>query len=150
MYLFEIRAFFLKYFKELVDKNIFITSADLLPTQINLPFASVINLSNSDEVGTHWVTLVIDEEGAGFYFDTYGRRVSNKHINLFIKLHCKKIYYNDNQIQSIDSKVCGQYCCIFIYLFLKNNFSLKKFSSMFKNNYFINDLIIERKFNNLK
>lgn len=118
-------------------------AADLIPykkhTKSNF---LVINDEPSNLSGSHWIGIYITDNTLEL-FDTGGRSfLHNTYIRKFIKFHSnKKFVYNKNQIQHLESDLCGQFVCLF-GLAKAKNISFKKFLSIFtfknlKNNNFI-------------
>lgn len=140
-----------EYIKPYQRNNIFkgVFPCDSLPNNFRLPAAFVINLSPHDEPGTHWVAVYISESGCAFYFDSFGLKPTNFHINAFLKIHSKSVRYNRNQIQHISSNKCGRFCCVFIVSVLRNC-PLHNFLSRFGVNLYVNDITIENMYNYLK
>lgn len=62
--------------------------------------------------GTHWVAVYIDEDGSLDYYDSYGKKPLIPEIKSFVKGY--KMRFNDVQVQSYDSSVCGQHCIFFL------------------------------------
>lgn len=116
-------------------------SCDSLPRKITLPFLVIVNLSTKFELGTHWVSIYIDEIGVGFYFDSLGIKPTNTYILTFLGRNASRIFYNNKQIQHIASSKCGQFCCGFAINLLCGG-SIHAFIEKF-GNLFVNDLLIE-------
>lgn len=81
----------------------------------------IINLANSNQEGTHWVALWVASAIAdrkvteAFYFDSFGI-VPPIEVRQFAKrCGAKTLKYNTEQIQSINSGWCGEYCLDFLY-----------------------------------
>jgi hypothetical protein len=75
----------------------------------------IINLQSSfDGNGTHWCAFYYDKPHS-YYFDSYGFLAP-------VEVHNKIIpyYYNDSEIQNIDSTACGFYCLAFVIFMEKN------------------------------
>ncbi len=86
----------------------------------NLPNGSYIfNLQNHNQSGTHWVAL-IKQKKKYYYCDSFGIPPPETLINL---LQCSEshFYFNDTQIQHIDSILCGYYCLLFLYVMEQSN-----------------------------
>lgn len=100
-------------------------AADEIPTQSSEH--SVCFIANTDPStlpGTHWVAFVIFNNAVGahshttYFFDSYGLPLS-----YYSRLHseCAQREYtnvrlvNTQQLQSIHSTVCGQYCALFLF-----------------------------------
>lgn len=126
----------------LKKKNIRINgvfSKDLLPNKLNKGFY-ICNIQNSEEGdGTHWTCLLCDDDN--FYMDSFGSPAP-----LEIQKHLKDYFFNDKQIQNMNSIACGYYCIAFIVYMTKtkktkNEFD--KFLNMFKINSIHNDIILK-------
>lgn len=64
----------------------------------------VVNMSNHDEEGTHWVCFGI-EKGKCWYFDSYGVACPLE-IEKFLQKY-KPIIYSQKQIQKLNGTFCG-------------------------------------------
>lgn len=143
----SIRDYIRPHQRDHIFKGVF--PCDSLPHSFKLPAVFVINLSCHDEAGSHWVALYISESGNAFYFDSFGLKPSNFHINAFLKIHAKSVTYNKRQIQHISSNKCGRFCCVFAVAALKKC-PLDSFINRFSLNLFVNDIAIENMYNFLK
>lgn len=98
----------------------------------------IINLANSDENGTHWVSFVIRGEVC-LYCDSFGCPPPQEVIK-FCKLKCKRLIYNKTQIQSNTATCCGWFCILFIKVVSQfpektlSNKAMRAFVSMFHHN----------------
>jgi len=128
----------LKHYKKF--KGVY--SKDLLPRKLNYGFY-IINLDDSKNEGTHWVAFLRDKN-INIYFDSFGSPPIDK-------LNIKPLMMNAEQIQNINSDMCGYYCIEFIkFLYNKENFkeSFQVFIDLFKNpRYNINDIILKKLIN---
>ena len=105
------------------------------------PFAIIINLDYSNEPGSHWVTLFIDENNEGYYFDSFGfPNFSNEMLYFLRNNKINKINFNKYFIQSKNSDNCGAYCVLFVKM-LCNGYSMREFLNLFSNNTEENDEI---------
>ena len=105
------------------------------------PIGLILNLDYSNEPGSYWVALFINEKNEAFYFDSYGFPNFNEYLLKFFNLNeVKYIYFNKFQAQSNNSKTCGTFCILFIKM-LCNSYSLSDFLKLFSNNRYQNDLI---------
>lgn len=75
----------------------------------------VLITPNSSINAGHWVCLEV-EKNKVYYFDSFGTPPPTE-ISKKTKL---PIYYNDKQIQDIDTNFCGQYCLYFLKYGTKN------------------------------
>ena len=103
--------------------------------------AYVINLDEYHDIGTHWVTLYVNNKIVT-YFDSFGVEHIPKEIMKFIVR--KKIITNIYRIQAYDSIMCGYFCIGFIN-FMFNGKSLTDYTNLFSPNDFNknDDIILE-------
>ena len=105
-----------------------IFSKDLLPKHC-IPGGYIINLQNHDEGhGSHWVALAVRADSA-LYFDSFGMPPPLQVIR-FVR-DDYTLVYNKQDIQNIDSGVCGSYCLAFLYYILVRDGSLRLFQHLF-------------------
>lgn len=94
----------------------FIGSMYVLPKLKIGKYIALITPNSSINAG-HWVCIKVEKDKV-FYFDSFGipppTSISKK-TNL-------PIYYNDRQIQDIDTNFCGQYCLYFLKYGIIDNF----------------------------
>lgn len=74
----------------------------------------ILNLDKNQNGGTHWVALIIKRSGF-YYFDAFGFRPP-LNIENFCKNNKIKCYFNITQFQHLNEKICGFYCCLFLYI----------------------------------
>ena len=102
--------------------------------------AHVRNLDEYLNIGTHWVTLWVDNSNNVTYFDFFGVENISKKIKEFVQ--DKNIKNNIFRIQAYDSLMCGYFCIGFIDFMLAKN-TLTKYTNPFSpNNFKKNDDII--------
>lgn len=118
-------------------------AADRIPRVFSLPAAIVANTDTSDKPGTHWIAIYIDQNGDGKYFDSYGvGPIIPYHIDR-IRRNCKRYEWNDQQIQSFDSQVCGEYCIMFLH-YMCSGYSLRTFMRLFGGDTYKNDVLVKK------
>lgn len=110
--------------------SIGVYAADHVPRHLSLPAAVVSNIDTSDKPGSHWIAMYIDKNGYGIYFDSYGVPPLSKHHLDRLRRNCVRYRWNRKQLQSFDSRVCGEYCIMFLYA-ICNGLSLQKFNRLF-------------------
>jgi len=108
----------------------------------------IINMEDSDKGnGSHWVIFHINNNDY-YYMDSFGLRapiIVENYLN-------HNYYYNDKEIQHINSNCCGWYC-ILLCLFIMNNKGnikerYKKFYKLFNyKDYYKNDEILYKYIN---
>ena len=96
----------------------------------------IINMADSDSMGTHWVAFWIDntkKNDAIVYFDSFGV-VPPMEIRNALKKIALKILVSDKHIQNINSGWCGIYNLFFLW-FMQNHpkVPLEKRLDMFLN-----------------
>lgn len=102
----------------------------------------IINMADSDSMGTHWVSFWIDnpkKNDAVVYFDSFGVSPPMEVRNALKKI-AVKILVSDKHIQNINSGWCGIYNLFFLW-FMQNHprVALEKRLEMFLN-LFSNDV----------
>ena len=107
--------------------------------------ASIINLDEYSDIGTHWVALHVNNSNV-IYFDSFGVEHIPKEIKTFINNN--NIKTNITRIQAYDSIMCGYFCTGFIDFMFKGK-TLTKYANLFSpNNFEKNDDIILKYFMN--
>ena len=113
-------------------------SRDNLPDKIK-DGAYVINLDEYYDIGTHWITLYVNNKTVT-YFDSFGIEHIPKEVKKFIGK--RNIISNIHRIQNYDSIMCGYFCIGFIDYMFKGK-SLTDYNNLFSpNNFKKNDNII--------
>lgn len=119
----------------LKHKFLCVSSYDKFPSKLNgsEPTSFIINLSNSNEQGSHFVCIYLTKYSIE-YMDSYGLAPFLPRIQSFIKKHQmkRKYIYNNKCIQSMNSYFCGFYCIGFL-LSKDLKMSMKEFQKMFVN-----------------
>jgi hypothetical protein len=107
--------------KELKLPIVGVFSKDKLPAK-NYIGSYYVNMEDHDAGGgTHWVYMLITDEGKAIYYDSFGV-FPPEDIKTFLHIF-KPFMRNNRQIQNIDSISCGKYCIICDYYI---NTKLKK------------------------
>jgi hypothetical protein len=123
------------------EKFVGVFSSDQLP-QVKLKTGEsvIINLSDSEEVGTHFVAAFKKAQHI-IYFDSLALNVVTDDIEDFLNLH-RKIIYLRRRLQPLSSIYCGYYCIAFI-IKMKSN-TLMQFHRLFQKTWNLskNDKII--------
>lgn len=98
-----------------------IRSKNLLkPADYKEPSYGIINMMDSTAGnGSHWVAYYIPPPSKklnglstadkNYYFDSYGAPPPEEVIT-FLKTKNRKIVYNDQQLQKLNTDTCGEYC----------------------------------------
>ena len=102
--------------------------------------AYVINLDEYSDIGTHWVTLYVQNNNVT-YFDFFGVEHVPQEIRTFIDCSLS-ITTNIFRIQAYDSIMCGHFCIVFIDFMLAGK-TLTEYTNLFSpNNFKENDDLI--------
>lgn len=93
----------------------------------NRSYGLVVNLSRKAESGSHWISIFIDNTcynnnnyneqtgyGKTYFMDSYGFMPRSWYITEFLKKNCRNVEYCQQQLQQIQSNVCGMYAACFI------------------------------------
>lgn len=118
---------------------------DSLPSTFSLPAAFIINLSEHNSRGSHWVGLFIKRNKEAEYFDSFGFPPLQSHIQHFIQLNTKNLTFNSKQLQHIISNKCGKYVILFILCKMYGKNSDEVFEK-FSTNLIVNEIVIENQF----
>jgi len=98
-----------------------------------------VNNDESNKPGSHWVCICFRGNNKVEYFDSYGIPPVKKSIITFLQRNAKYISFNNIQLQSFGSNICGQYCCLYA-LSKSHGGTMKKFLGHFnKKTFYEND-----------
>lgn len=80
------------------------------------PFCLIVNSAPSTSEGQHWLAVFVDKDGQGEMFDSYGHDATfyDQRLEVFLKKNCSYHTFNSNELQSLWTSVCGQYCLYFL------------------------------------
>ena len=95
--------------------------------------AYIINFDEYSDIGTHWVSLWVNDNNNFTYFDSFGVEHIPKEIKAFIKI--KNIKTNIFSIQASDSIMCGYFCIGFTDFMFKGK-TLTEYTYLFSPNDF--------------
>lgn len=126
--------------------------SDMLPKKLsNECHTIIVNTDSSKKPGLHWQAIWFTAHNSTkrkcIFFYSYGFEPKVKTITQFINTNSKQLEFNEQQLQSFDSKVCGEYCAVFL-MFKAHGKSLKMFLKNFSSTDFEhNDRKIKKMFN---
>jgi hypothetical protein len=104
----------------------------------------IVNTEPKAHPGSHWIAIYIRASGNGFYFDTYGRKPPEL-FRRFLNERCiEKWTYNDEQIQSVISKMCGAYCIQYVILMENSKHDFNKLLELYSNDTALNDYLCKQ------
>ena len=118
--------------------------ADKLPRLLpnSRPLLLVCNTDPHHKPGQHWITIYLDTQKGGEFFDSFGRSPSPVFRD-FMDKHCIRWTYNAIQLQSVISSFCGHYC-VFYCLFKLLHYSMDSIVKCFTTDTSLNDLIVHK------
>jgi hypothetical protein len=90
----------------------------------------IFNLSKHDEKGTHYVAVILRNKDI-LYFDSYGKKLTNKYIKKFLSNLSNKILYQTKKIQHKDSIFCGLFCLAYLHALQNLNLPIRQFYNLF-------------------
>ena len=123
-------------------------SPDTLPQNLKSKGTLVCNLSNSNLIGSHFITIVVQPQSIT-YIDSYGVPSENPLINAFMQRLDRPIRYNSTMIQSLASAFCGFFCILFcLYFDKKRSTPLRFYADLAKNDVLCINLINTLRRNN--
>ena len=96
-------------------------------------FSLVCNLSEDDEPGTHFITILHTERNI-IYIDPFGHPCENEKIQTFIRSFDRAPIYNETQIQDYESSFCGFYAILFCLYFEHPESVVLRFNRRLANN----------------
>ena len=107
---------------------------DLIPmSALKFPCCLVINTKPSSHKGEHWVAVVKTSERTGIYFDSFGVPPYNLPEIGDVLENCSEWRFNETNLQSPFSTVCGQYV-IFFLTYIARGFTLDHIVNLLNNN----------------
>jgi hypothetical protein len=118
-------------------------AADRLPRSLTrYPCGFIANTDNYSQPGTHWCVFYFTAPGVVEFFDTYGQRPGsyNRHFVDYIS-RFTKVTFNERQLQSDVSNVCGLYCLFYLLHRLRGK-SFRAIVNIFASNTYENDAFV--------
>ena len=114
--------------------------------------AYIVNLDSKKDNrgGTHWTAFILTNHKA-LYFDPFGLTIPLPTRQFIMRYKPTRILFSTNQIQQIDSVLCGYFCLYFLYFFTVLNkindnlpYLINKHDSLYvQGNRTLNDKIIQ-------
>ena len=121
------------FLKQHCDSYIGIFSPDTLPESHIHTGCLVCNLSNSNTLGSHFVSIIMQTDRV-LYIDSFGVPCENEEIQSFLSAQTRPVFYNSTMIQDINSSFCGFFCILFcLYFDRKTPFRLLFYSKLIQN-----------------
>jgi hypothetical protein len=112
---------------------------DLIPNVKQRPLALIVNTHPSNKPGEHWVSIVIDNDGFGEYFDSFGLPPLHVEIIQYLDKNCENGWrFNPLALQNTKSTTCGHYCVLYV-IFRCQGYSYRCFMSRFTKDTLEND-----------
>jgi len=127
--------------KDVYTKNIFkkVLARNELPDKPGYPSCYVVNTQPREKPGEHWLAIHFDDNGTGYFYDSYGMPPVFYGMQQYMKKNSNKFTWNMQRMQGL-SNYCGFYCIFFLLFKCRND--LKTFFNKFKDNLVDNDKYI--------
>ena len=91
----------------------------LLTRSFTPPSYFIVNTHKGHQPGEHWLSLTLEEDGTGTFFDSFGFAPDFNYyprsILQFLENRSSKILYHNLQLQNPLSDACGQHCVYYLY-----------------------------------
>ena len=116
-------------------------SRDDLPSKILKNKVGIVNLDSKIGPGTHWVAYRNAEKGAE-YFDSFGMIMLND-VMKYLITSGKQIFYSGDEIQEIDSVLCGYWC---LYYLIERQKGIPMLSVIHNAKFDVNDQTVNQRF----
>lgn len=85
---------------------------DALPKRIMENETAIVNLDNSDGVGTHWICYKKLGDTV-YYFDSFGNLPPPKELKRYFQT-ASRVLYNYERFQRTNTVICGHLCLEFL------------------------------------
>jgi len=106
--------------------------SDSMPAIKNFKSTSIIfNLSKHSEAGTHYIAVFFNNNKI-FYFDSYGKKLTNYNIKKNLSQFNLPIYYHKRTIQHKSSIFCSLFALAYLKVTQKNKKPPSYFYTLFK------------------
>ena len=99
----------------------------------------IFNLQNSDQKGSHWVSLSRKDTNI-FIFDSFG--IGYIPTNLYKIYKIYDIITNIYRIQDVNSNLCGMFCVLFCLYKVDSKNKFISFLNLFNSNNFMKNELI--------
>jgi hypothetical protein len=110
------------------------------------PRALIINTDKSNEPGEHWVSIIIDNNGCGEYFDSFGLPPLHVELIKYLDKNCTNGWrFNPIALQSDQSTTCGHYCVLYV-MFRCLGYTYDEYMAKFRPNKRDNDATVAKIF----
>jgi hypothetical protein len=120
---------------------------DLIPlnvTQKQKSLAMIVNTHTSEKSGEHWISIILNKDGTGEYFDSYGLPPLHGDISEYLDKMCPLGWgYNPITLQCLSCITCGHYCVFYVKM-RSLGFTYCDFISIFSTNFTTNEKLIRK------
>lgn len=122
---------------------------DELPSSVDGPKGFVVNTDVRASPGSHWVAILISEDGKGELFDSLASQEVLTTFKQWMENNCTEFLFPLIPIQSSISKLCGLYCISFLAMRYEG-LSFSEVINCFTQNPLNNDLFLVRLLKQIK
>ena len=113
-----------------------------LPIRAPTTSLYVCNTDPNNKPGEHWVTIYIDSDRRGEYFDSFGMPPLFNEFLTFLNYNTKSWTHNNRVVQDDYSSAYG-FHCIFYAVHRCVGFDVGSIANMYTNDVVFNDAIVE-------
>ena len=101
----------------------------------------ICNTDPNHKPGEHWVTIYIDNDRRGEYFDSFGMPPLFDEFVTFLNNNTKSWKHNNRVVQDVYSSACG-FHCIFYAVHRCVGFDVGSIANMYTDDAVFNDTIV--------
>jgi hypothetical protein len=116
-------------------------SSNNIPHKAKPNTCLIANTAPMGDSGEHWISIFIDSDRTGCYFDSYGSKPRTSFLPFLES--CSTYKYNKQRVQSDITTVCGHYC-IFYLLQRARGLSQSETINYFNENLYENDEFVAK------
>ena len=118
-------------------------SRNELPIRAPTTSLYVCNTDPYNKPGEHWVTIYIDNNRRGEYFDSFGMSPLFDEFVTFLNNNTKSWTHNKRVVQDVYSSACG-FHCIFYVVHRCVGFDVGSIANMYTHDTAFNNAIVEK------
>ena len=118
-------------------------AADKIIERWHKPCAFIFTPDDSSKRSQHWVSVYVAKNSNAYYLDSYGLAPCIPNHVRVLRKNCRHVRWDIMQLQSDESKVCGQFCVMFLFC-MSNGKTVNEFLNKFTTNTLQNDRIVEK------
>jgi hypothetical protein len=96
-------------------RGVFMSDNIPIEYRFGKPCGIIVNLDETGEPGSHWVSIWFNGDGTGVYFDSFGKAPSGYPFTTLLWYCCPYgLERNQTSLQHADASSCGLYTIFFL------------------------------------